>query len=41
MRNIVGGVSNIPKRYPTIINAHAKKKKRLKDGKVERDDPLK
>ena len=26
MRNIVGGISNIPKRYPTIINAHANKK---------------
>ena len=30
MRNIVGGVSNIPKRYPTIINAHADKKIRVK-----------
>ena len=30
MRNIVGGVSNIPKRYPTIINAHANKKIRVK-----------
>jgi len=26
MRNIVGGISNIPKRYPIIINAHANKK---------------
>ena len=26
-RNIVYGVFNIPKRYPTIINAHANKKK--------------
>ena len=25
-RNIVGGTSNTPKRYPTIINAHANKK---------------
>ena len=25
-RNIVGGTSNIPKRYPIIINAHANKK---------------
>ena len=30
MRNIVGGTSNIPKRYPTIINAHADKKIRVK-----------
>ena len=30
VRNIVGGVSNIPKRYPTIINAHANKKIRVK-----------
>ena len=30
MRKIVGGVSNIPKRYPTIINAHANKKIRVK-----------
>ena len=26
MRNIVGGISNIPKRYPIIINAHPNKK---------------
>ena len=26
IRNIVGGTSNIPKRYPTIINAHTNKK---------------
>ena len=30
MRYIVGGISNIPKRYPTIINAHANKKIRVK-----------
>ena len=30
MRNIVGGISNIPKRYPTIITAHANKKIRVK-----------
>ena len=30
MKNIVGGISNIPKRYPTIINAHANKKIRVK-----------
>ena len=30
MRNIVGGISNIPKRYPTIINAQANKKIRVK-----------
>ena len=29
-RNIVGGTSNIPKRYPNIINAHANKKIRVK-----------
>ena len=29
-RNIVGGTSNIPKRYPTIINAHTNKKIRVK-----------
>ena len=29
-RNIVGGISNIPKRYPTIINAQANKKIRVK-----------
>ena len=30
MINIVGGVSNLPKRYPTIINAHPNKKRRVK-----------
>jgi len=28
MRNIVGGISNIPKRYSKIIDAHAKEKEK-------------